>query len=82
MERDGLSDAPPEGRLNQLLERHVALLPAEERELVEQKYFGHRAVRDLANELQTTEKAVESKLSRVRKKLKDAMLAELNEEKI
>ena len=30
---------------------------------------------------ETTEKTIESKLSRIRKKLKDAMLAELNESK-
>jgi len=58
----------------------VALLPPDERDLVEQKYFAQRAVREIANELQTTEKAVESKLSRVRKKLKDAVLADLNDE--
>jgi DNA-directed RNA polymerase specialized sigma24 family protein len=56
-------------------------LPPEERELVEQKYFASRSVREIADEWQTTEKAVESKLSRVRKKLKDAMLANLNEER-
>jgi DNA-directed RNA polymerase specialized sigma24 family protein len=37
-------------------------------------------VREIAAELQTTEKAVESKLSRIRRKLKDAVLAELNHE--
>ncbi len=68
-------------QLKNLLERHIALLPPDERTIVEQKYFAHRAVREIANELQTTEKAVESKLSRIRKKLKDAVLAELNESK-
>jgi DNA-directed RNA polymerase specialized sigma24 family protein len=48
--------------------------------LVEQKYFARRAIREIAGELQTTEKAVESKLSRIRRKLKDAVLAELNHE--
>ena len=81
LEHDGLSDAQTEEWLNQLLERHVALLPSEERELVEEKYFKRRVVREIADELQTTEKAVESKLSRIRKKLKDAMLSELNEKK-
>jgi DNA-directed RNA polymerase specialized sigma24 family protein len=37
-------------------------------------------VREIAGELQTTEKAVESKLSRIRHKLKDAVLAELKNE--
>jgi RNA polymerase sigma factor (sigma-70 family) len=65
-----------------LLEQKVALLPPDEQKLVGQKYFARRAVREIAGELQTTEKAVESKLSRVRKKLKDAVLAELNDEKL
>ena len=67
-------------RLRNLLERHVASLPPDERKLIEQKYFVRRAVREIAGELQTTEKAVESKLSRIRRKLKDAVLAELNHE--
>jgi RNA polymerase sigma-70 factor (ECF subfamily) len=67
-------------RLRTLLERKVAALPADEQKLVEQKYFARRAVREIADELQTTEKAVESKLSRIRCKLKDAVLAELNHE--
>ena len=67
-------------RLRTLLERKVAALPADEQKLVEQKYFARRAIREIAGELQTTEKAVESKLSRIRRKLKDAVLAELNHE--
>ncbi|HEV2435295.1 MAG TPA: sigma-70 family RNA polymerase sigma factor, partial [Verrucomicrobiae bacterium] len=74
------SDARTEEQLKTLLENQVAALPPDERELIEQKYFARRAVREIADELQTTEKAVESKLSRVRKKLKDAVLAELKNE--
>lgn len=81
VELDGTADAQTDERLRGLLERHVALLPPDERKIVGQKYFAHRSVRDIADELQTTEKAVESKLSRIRKKLKDAMLAGLNEQK-
>jgi RNA polymerase sigma-70 factor, ECF subfamily len=77
VEFDGASNVQTEERLKILLERHVALLPPDERELIEQKYFARRAVREIADELETTEKAVESKLSRVRKKLKDAVLVEL-----
>ena len=78
---DGASGAETDGHLKSLLERQVALLPPDERQLIEQKYFARRAVREIAGDLQTTEKAVESKLSRVRKKLKDAVLVKLNEEK-
>jgi RNA polymerase sigma-70 factor (ECF subfamily) len=73
MSQDGHADA----RLNGLLERQLISLSDEERRLVEQKYILHQSVRDLANDQQTTEKAIESKLSRVRRKLKDAVLADL-----
>lgn len=66
--------------LNTLLEQHVALLPPDEQKLIEEKYFEHRAVRDIARDLQTTEKAVESKLSRIRRKLKEAVLAEMKKD--
>jgi RNA polymerase sigma-70 factor (ECF subfamily) len=72
------NDLPDDDRLRVLLERQVASLPPDEQKLVEQKYFARRSVREIAEELQTTEKAVESKLSRVRRKLKDAVLVELN----
>ena len=78
VESNGASDNQMDERLRILLERHVAALPPDERKLVEQKYFARRAIREIAGELQTTEKAVESKLSRIRRKLKDAVLAELN----
>jgi RNA polymerase sigma-70 factor, ECF subfamily len=81
VELDGTTDPHTDDQLKNLLERHVKLLPPDEQLLVEEKYFRRRAVREIADELQTTEKAVESKLSRVRKKLKDAMLAELNDPK-
>ncbi len=67
-------------QLSALLERNLNLLPLEERNLVEQKYLRHQSVRDIADAQRTTEKAVESRLSRVRRKLKDAVLAELKYE--
>jgi len=80
-ELDGTGDVLANDQLKNLLERHVALLPPDERTIVEQKYFARRSVREIAEEMQTTEKTVESRLSRIRKKLKDAVLAELNESK-
>jgi RNA polymerase sigma-70 factor (ECF subfamily) len=80
VESDGIHDSPMDEPLGILLERHIASLPPDERKLVEQKYFARRAVREIAGELQTTEKAIESKLSRIRRKLKDAVLTELNHE--
>lgn len=73
-------DHPADARLFALLERRVADLPAGERDLVERKYFARQPVRRMADELQTTEKAVESRLGRIRRKLKAALLAELNDE--
>jgi RNA polymerase sigma-70 factor (ECF subfamily) len=67
-------------RLRALLESKLTALPVDERQLVEQKYILRQSVREIANGRQTTEKAVESRLSRVRQKLKDAVLAELKNE--
>ena len=80
VQNDGADNVEIENRLKTLLKDQVAALPPDERELVEQKYLARRAIHDMADDLQTTEKAVESRLSRVRKKLKDAVLAELKNE--
>jgi RNA polymerase sigma-70 factor, ECF subfamily len=74
------ADKDTDERLRQLLDRHIATLSDEERHLVEAKYFAHRSVRDLAAELQTTEKTIESRLARIRQKLKNTVLAELKNE--
>lgn len=66
--------------LGKALERHLAILPPDERELLEWKYFEHESVSSIAQRLQTTEKAVESRLGRIRQKLKSAVLAELKHE--
>ena len=66
--------------LRAVLQKSLAGLPLEERELVEGKYFAQRTVGDLAAEFQTTEKAVESRLVRVRHKLKAAVLTKLKDE--
>jgi RNA polymerase sigma-70 factor (ECF subfamily) len=68
-------------QLRALLESKLTALPEDERQLVEQKYILRQSVREIAGGQQTTEKAVESRLSRVRRKLKDAVLAELKNER-
>lgn len=78
---DDANDSQAGERLQILLEQKVELLPPDEQKLIEQKYLMRRAIREIADELQTTEKAVESKLSRVRRKLKDAVLMELKNER-
>jgi RNA polymerase sigma-70 factor (ECF subfamily) len=80
IELGGRNDNHADDRLRSMLERNMAALPPDEQQLVEQKYFARRSVRDIAFETQSTEKAVESKLSRIRRKLKDSLLAELNHE--
>jgi RNA polymerase sigma-70 factor (ECF subfamily) len=67
-------------QLRQLLDHQIASLADDERQLVEAKYFAHRSVREIAAELQITEKAVESRLSRIRQKLKTSVLAKLKNE--
>jgi RNA polymerase sigma-70 factor, ECF subfamily len=80
VEGESTEDDQADECLKTLLGRHIALLPPNEQRLIEQKYFGRRTVREIADELYTTEKAVESQLSRIRRKLKDATLKELNHE--
>ncbi len=74
----------PAGRggdpLGETLERNLAGLPADERTLLEAKYFERQSVSAIAARLQTTEKAVESRLTRLRQKLKAAVLADLHHE--
>ena len=68
-------------KLRELLDQNVSALPADERELIAQKYFMRRSVREIASAQQMTEKAVESRLSRVRRKLKDGIFAGLKHER-
>ncbi len=68
-------------QLRVLLESKLTALPEDERQLVEQIYILRQSVREIADGRQTTEKAVESRLSRVRRKLKDAVVAELKNER-
>lgn len=55
-------------------------LPAEDRALIEAKYYEQQTVRDIAASLGTTESAIESRLVRIRRKLKPALIAALNHE--
>ena len=75
-----MDNGEEDGQLRALLESKLTALPEEERQLVKQKYILRQSVREIADGQQTTEKAVESRLSRVRRKLKDAVLDELKNE--
>jgi RNA polymerase sigma-70 factor (ECF subfamily) len=67
-------------KLRALLESSLTSLPSGDHELMRQKYFAHQSVREIAIALQTTEKSVESRLSRIRRRLKDAVLSQLKNE--
>ena len=77
VENDFGSEGEADKQLRELLEKNLTSLPPEERELISQKYFARRSVREIAAAQKTSEKAVESRLSRIRKKLKDGVLGGL-----
>lgn len=74
------NDGKPDAQLFALLERGLQSLPSDDRVLVERKYFDNQSVREIAGALQTSEKAIESRLTRVRRKLKDELLTTLKHE--
>jgi RNA polymerase sigma-70 factor (ECF subfamily) len=69
-----------DGLLLELLEDELKDLTQDERELIEEKYFESESLRDLATARQTSEKAIESRLARIRRKLKTALLAKVKRE--
>ena len=73
-------DPEADARLVALLESSLGALPFDERRLVEAKYFERRSVREIAEDLGLSEKAVESRLVRIRQKLKAAILDGLKHE--
>lgn len=81
IESVAMSNGHADEKLRELLAQKVLALPAEERDLISQKYFDRRSVCEIADAQQVTEKSVESKLSRVRQKLKTAVFADLKNER-
>ncbi len=73
-------DEGSDAKLFAALERSLATLPFDERELVQRKYLARQPVREIAAGLQTTDKAVESRLTRIRRKLKSTILTEMRNE--
>lgn len=67
-------------RLAELLREELAGLPPPERVLLERKYLHGEPIRVLAAEWSMTEKAMESHLLRLRRKLKTAILGRLQHE--
>lgn len=78
------TDEPPsrngeETRLKTLLTESLDELSPEERQLVQGKYLDGTPVRDLAADTGLTEKAVESRLLRLRRQLRERLLKKINE---
>jgi RNA polymerase sigma factor (sigma-70 family) len=63
-----------------LLEKEIAGLPDDERLLLERKYFARETAHGLAEEFQVAEKAMESRLLRIRRKLKAVILERIKNE--
>jgi RNA polymerase sigma-70 factor, ECF subfamily len=76
----GPSDSEADAQLLKHLQHALAALPDDERDLLERKYFGRQSVQAIAGELDTSEKAIESRLVRARRKLKAGVLKELKDE--
>lgn len=74
------SNSEADEHLRALLQRCLASLLDDERNLLERKYLANRSVREIAGELQTSEKAIESRLARIRQKLRSSLLAGLKHE--
>lgn len=74
------ADPEADAKLVTLLETSLGALPFDERRLLEAKYFARRSVREIGEELDLSEKAVESRLARIRRKLKTAILEGLRHE--
>jgi RNA polymerase sigma-70 factor (ECF subfamily) len=67
----------PRGELTNALNECLSELPAEERAMVEGFYFEEQSQSDLAKERNSTRKAVESRLARIRQKLRGSILKKL-----
>ena len=73
-------DGEADTRLLACLQQGLEALPEDERDLLQSKYFARQSVREIAADLESSEKAVESRLGRIRRKLKQAVLEELRHE--
>lgn len=71
---------PPEEALTGLLADQLSCLEPEERELIEMKYVAGESVSDMAQRLGVSEKAVESRLTRARARLRTLLTEAMNHE--
>jgi len=68
-----------DAELSELLENNLLALEPEDRGLLEGKYFRGDSVRELAAKTGLTEKAVESRLLRLRRQLREQLLQQLHQ---
>jgi RNA polymerase sigma-70 factor (ECF subfamily) len=78
--RDAGREIGEERRLAILLQEQLDMLPAEERRLIERKYYEQYSVREIAAAANKSEKAIDSLLVRIRAKLRRAVLEALQNE--
>jgi RNA polymerase sigma-70 factor (ECF subfamily) len=77
---DQPTDSEADTHLFALLELSISELAPEERTLIERKYFNGESVREIASSLHATEEAVESRLVRARRRLKELVAVRLKDE--
>jgi RNA polymerase sigma-70 factor (ECF subfamily) len=75
------ADHEADERFRLALGNELTALPEDERALIVRKYFDGISAQAIAAEAGTTEGAVESRLVRVRRKLREAVLAQVKNEK-
>lgn len=78
--RDAGREIGEERRLAFLLQEQLDMLPAEERRLIERKYYEQYSVREIAAAANKSEKAIDSLLVRIRAKLRRTVLEALQNE--
>jgi RNA polymerase sigma factor (sigma-70 family) len=67
-------------RMEEVLQSSLTQLELEEQELLRRKYSEGESVKEIAAELLSTEKAIESRLTRARQRLKNLIIAQLKNE--
>jgi len=79
-QNEGRDDRETEDYLQQLLLDGLSTLEPVDRGLVQKKYLEGLAIREIALEVNLTERAVESRLLRARRQLREMLLKRLNDE--
>lgn len=77
---DHESSIEAENRLLQAIRASVDKLPAVDQALVEDFYFSRRSVQHIADRQRTTYKSIESRLQRIRNKLREMCLKKIQNE--